>query len=205
MIKRTNEEWLDALRGPERNGALEDLRALLVRGLGRSLGGDRVDQATVEDLVQDALLRILGGVDSFLGECRFTTWAHRIAIRVAFSELRRRRWRDVSLEEMIEVTKTYSLPRGLADPDAGTERQATQRMWLGSLREIIDEELTDKQHQAVVAVYLRGMPLEEVARRMGSNRNALYKLLHDARQRIKQRLMVKEGVSPQEFLRAFGE
>jgi RNA polymerase sigma-70 factor (ECF subfamily) len=76
-------------------------------------------------------------------------------------------------------------------------------MLLSTLRRIIATELTDKQRQALVAVRIHGMPLEEVARRMGTNRNALYKLLHDARQRLKKRMMA-EGLSPQEMLAAFG-
>jgi RNA polymerase sigma-70 factor (ECF subfamily) len=62
--------------------------------------------------------------------------------------------------------------------------------------------LTDKQRTALVATRIHGMPLEEVARRMGTNRNALYKLLHDARQRLKKK-MEAEGLSPEEVLHAF--
>jgi RNA polymerase sigma-70 factor (ECF subfamily) len=74
---------------------------------------------------------------------------------------------------------------------------------LSTLSRIIATELTDKQRQALVAARIHGMPLEEVARRMGTNRNALYKLLHDARQRLKKRMM-DEGLSPQDVLAAFG-
>jgi len=75
-------------------------------------------------------------------------------------------------------------------------------MLLSTLRRIIATELTDRQRQALVAARFHGMPLEEVARRMGTNRNALYKLLHDARQRLKKRMMA-EGLSPQAVLAAF--
>ena len=95
------------------------------------------------------------------------------------------------------------IPDTLADPAAGPEQQAIQRMLLSTMRRIIATELTDKQRQALVAVRIHGMPLEEVARRMGTNRNALYKLLHDARQRLKKRMMA-EGLSPQDMLAAFG-
>jgi RNA polymerase sigma-70 factor (ECF subfamily) len=232
MTERTNQEWLDALRGPGRDEALADLRALLVRGLGYALAGyPSVDDSILEDFAQDALLKILDGLDSFRGESRFTTWAQKIAVRVAFTELRRHRWRDVSLDEMIGSRKadpstplrtgpSTALRRGpstgsgrssgprfipdtLADPSAGPEQQAIQRMLLSTLRRIIATELTDKQRQALVAVRIHGVPLEEVARRMGTNRNALYKLLHDARQRLKKRMMA-EGLSPQEMLAAFG-
>jgi RNA polymerase sigma-70 factor (ECF subfamily) len=204
MIERTNQEWLAALRGPERDEALADLRALLVRGLGYALAGHPgVDNSALEDFVQDALLKILAGLDSFRGESRFTTWAQKIAVRVALTELRRHRWRDVSLDEMTGSPDVDSIPDTLADPSAGPEQQAIQRMLLDTLRRIIATELTDRQRQALVAARIHGMPLEEVARRMGTNRNALYKLVHDARQRLKKRMMA-EGLSPQEVLAAFG-
>jgi RNA polymerase sigma-70 factor (ECF subfamily) len=213
MTERTNQEWLAALRGPGRDEALADLRALLVRGLRYALASwSVVDEAILEDFAQDALLKILDGLDSFRGESRFTTWAQKIAVRVALTELRRHRWRDVSLDEMTGspdadpstgVRRRLLLPDTLADPSAGPEQQAIQRMLLSTLRRIIATELTDKQRQALVAARFHGMPLEEVARRMGTNRNALYKLLHDARQRLKKRMMA-EGLSPQDMLAAFG-
>jgi RNA polymerase sigma-70 factor (ECF subfamily) len=213
MTERTNQEWLAALRGPGRDEALADLRALLVRGLRYALASwSVVDEAILEDFAQDALLKILDGLDSFRGESRFTTWAQKIAVRVALTELRRHRWRDVSLDEMTGspdadpstgVRRRLLLPDTLADPSAGPEQQAIQRMLLSTLRRIIATELTDKQRQALVAARFHGMPLEEVARRMGTNRNALYKLLHDARQRLKKRMMA-EGLSPQDVLAAFG-
>lgn len=43
----------------------------------------------------------------------------------------------------------------------------------------------------MMAVMQGGMPLQEVAVRMGTNRNALYKLLHDARQRLQRRMLRK--------------
>jgi RNA polymerase sigma-70 factor (ECF subfamily) len=204
MIERTNQEWLAALRGPGRDKALGDLRTLLVRGLGYALAGrPGIDSSTLEDFAQDALLKILDGLDSFRGESRFTTWAQKIAVHVAFTELRRHRWRDVSLDEMTGSSGADFIPDTLADPSAGPEQQAIQRMLLSTLRRLIATELTDKQRQALVAVRIHGMPLEEVARRMGTNRNALYKLLHDARQRLKKRMMA-EGLSPQDMLAAFG-
>ncbi len=207
MAKRSNEEWIAALSepGPEHDAALEDLRALLVRGLGYALSSrSNVDDAVLEDFAQDALLKIQAGLDTFRGESHFTTWAQKIAVRVAYSELRRHRWRDVSLEEVTEFSDSDFVPRMMADPSAGPEQQTIQRTVLETLRRVIDEDLTEKQRQALVAIKIRGMPLEEVARRMGTNRNALYKLLHDARQRLKNQLTA-EGLSPEEILAAFEE
>jgi hypothetical protein len=65
---RNNEEWLAALRGPEKEAALADLRGLLVRGLRAALHG-RVGgvEPSVEDFAQEALLKILDNLDSFRG------------------------------------------------------------------------------------------------------------------------------------------
>ena len=205
MKERTNQEWLTELQGPERDEALADLRAFLVLGLRYALSSrSGVDEATIEDFVQEALLRILDNLLSFRGESRFTTWAQKIAVRVAYTELRRRRWQDVSLEGLIEAQGLDFVPSAMVDKSAGPQQQTRQRLFVETLQRLIATELTDKQRQALVATQIRGMPLEEVARRMGSNRNALYKLLHDARQRLK-RQMEAEGLSPQDILAAFSE
>jgi RNA polymerase sigma-70 factor (ECF subfamily) len=79
-----------------------------------------------------------------------------------------------------------------------------QNTVLTELRRMIDEDLTDRQREAVVAVILEGMPIAEVARRMGTNQNALYKLLHDARKKLKRR-MEAAGLSAKEVLAVFDE
>ena len=203
MQERTNEQWLAELRGPNPDEALADLYGLLVRGLRAALGGraDGVD-ANIGDFAQEALIKIMSNLDSFRGESRFTTWAKKIAMNVALTELKRRRWRDVSLQDLLD--RRTATGRGLADPQLTPEQVAFQNMVLAKLRGIIDEELTDKQREAVVAVILEGMPIAEVARRMGTNQNALYKLLHDARKKLK-RQMEASGLSAKEVLTVFDE
>src|SRR5918995_1430961 len=198
MRERTNEQWLADLRGPNPDVALADLYDLLVRGLRAALG-DGVE-ADVGDFAQEALIKITGNLDSFRGESRFTTWAQKIAMNVALTELKRMRWRDVSLQELLAGHQGTG--RGLADLQLTPEQVAFQNIVLAEVRGIIDKELTDRQREAVVAVILEGMPIAEVARRMGTNQNALYKLLHDARKKLKLR-MEAVGLPPQEVLAAF--
>ncbi len=199
--ERTNQEWLADLRGPRQEEALADLRHALLTGLGYALASySNVRDDDLEDFVQDALLRITAKLDTFRGESRFTTWAQKIAVRVAVSELRRKRWQDVSLDELTTGdSDTAIVPSFLADLSAGPEKQATQHILLEWLERIIAEELSERQRRALVAVHIHGMPFEETARRMGTNRNALYKLLHDARRRLKERLLLR-GISAQEML-----
>ena len=201
---RSNEEWLTALRGPGQEEALSDLRVLLARGLGYALAGRaNVREADIQDFVQDSLLKILGALDSFRGESQFLTWAQKIAVHVAFTELRRRRWKDVSLENVTQgAEESDFIPETLSDKRDGPEKQAIQNDMLRALRRIITEELTEKQRQVLVAVQINGMPMQEVADRMNTNRNAIYKLMHDARRRLKKRMMT-EGMSPEEMMAAF--
>ena len=207
MVKtpqKTNQEWLDSLQGPERDEALTELRAVLTRGLTYAMR-DRtsVTEADVEDFVQDALLKVLDNLNTFRGESRFTTWANKIAVHVALSELRRRRWKDVSLQDLTsQDAQEDFVPAVAADPGPLPERKVTQRMLMELVMRLIAEQLTDRQRQAMQAVMMHGMNLQEVAVRMGTNRNALYKLLHDARKRLKKHLLA-EGLSPQEILAAF--
>ena len=203
MRERTNEQWLAELRGPNPGRALADLYDLLVRGLKAALGsyGSGVE-ANVGDFAQEALIKITGNLDSFRGESRFTTWAQKIAMNVALTELKRRRWRDVSLQDLF--AQREAADRGPAETQLTPEQLALQNTVLHELRRMVDEELTDRQREAVVAVLLEGMPISEVARRMGTNQNALYKLLHEARKKLK-RQMQAAGLSPQEVLATFEE
>ncbi len=191
------------LRGPNPDGALADLYDLLVRGLGAALGGYGGGvEANFGDFAQEALIKITGNLGSFRGESRFTTWAQKIAINVALTELKRRRWRDVSLQELF--ARRGAADRGPAETQPAPEQLALQDTVLQELRRMVDVELTDRQREAVVAVLLEEMPISEVARRMGTTQNALYKVLHDARKRLKRR-MEAAGISPREMLEVFDE
>jgi RNA polymerase sigma factor (sigma-70 family) len=185
---RENASWIRDLRagGPVQAEALTDLRGLLLRGLGTSFQarGD-TDQAFVEEVVQQALMHILDHLEQFQGRSRFTTWAMAITVRLAMSALRRKRWQDVSLESMTALSE--GAPAWDRDDTTSPAQHAEQHALVETLSRLIDEALTEKQWMALTAE-LGGMPVEEIARRMGSKVNAVYKLLHDARQRLKHGL-----------------
>jgi len=205
MVQRTNQEWLTDLRGSAREETLVDLAAILVRGLRYALS-DRADVTAedVEDFIQDTLIRILDKLDTFRGESQFTTWAHKIAIRIAFTELRRRRWRDVSLDAIVNrYNSSDYTPPLLRDMGASLETSAAMELLAVTLWRLIEEKLSERQRRALIAVTFEAMPLEEVARRMGTNRNALYKLLHDARKKLKGALL-QESISVQDILETLG-
>lgn len=209
MVQRTNQAWLKALRatGPSYDQAIADLHQILLNGLQRGML-HRINttapefETQAEDFVQEALLRILDNLDSFAGRSRFTTWAHKIAASVTYTELRRKRWRDPSLDAMMETESGIYTPSFMADPAPRPEKRAEQAEILQRVNQIIQQELSDKQRTALVASVLEGRSGSEVADLMEMNANAVYKLIYDARARLKA-LLTEEGLSPEEIMATF--
>jgi len=209
MATRTNQAWLSDLRaeGERRNAALDDLRVIIQKGLPYALSrwlspSQPQFESLVEEVTQETLLRVLDQLDTFEGRSQFTTWVHKIAVRIALTELRRKRWRDSSLDELTE-NEDIPPPQGLlADSHAGPDVAAERADMLERVRRVIEEELTDRQRQALVLLGLQDMPMEDAARKLKTNRNALYKLLHDARLRLRTRLAL-EDISPHDVLALF--
>lgn len=210
MPKRANEEWIADLQaeGLQRESALADLRQVILTALPYALNkwlssNDPRYPALAEEVAQDTLLRVLDRLETFEGRSLFTTWVHKIAVRIALTELRRKRWENVSLDDLVEGEDNAPLVGLMIDRQAATPEELVEGADLMQrIQRIIAEELTDKQRQAMLAVAIKGMPLEEVARRMGTNRNALYKLMHDTRLRLKRRL-AQEGLTLEDVLSAF--
>jgi RNA polymerase sigma-70 factor (ECF subfamily) len=206
---RSNEQWIDALRsaGPAQEAALGDLRAVIMKGLPYALSkylspADPAFDSLVENTAQETLLRVVANLETFEGRSKLTTWAQKIAIRLALTELRRKRWEDVSLESLVDPDGSLDRLNLMAEGGAGPEDRAEQVDLAERVMQIIREELTERQREAMIAIAIRGMPISVVAEKMDTNRNALYKLLHDARLRLKSR-MALEGLSPEEVLASF--
>lgn len=207
---RTNEQWISDLGspGPAREAALADLRAQVLAGLPRALSpflspADPRFEPLAEETAQETLLRVLDRLHTFEGRSQFTTWVYKIALRIALSELRRQKWRDVSLDDLLDEKDDQPARTRLeASPAISPEQAAERADMLQRVERIIQEELTPHQRTALIAASTGGMPLEEVARRMGMQRNALYKLLHDGRLRLKRRLE-REGITAGEVMAMF--
>jgi len=196
----TNEEWVKALSQPVDEQAVELLRSKLIKGLKPALYKyvDRELDQFVEDVAQDALLKILDNIDSFRGESKLLTWAMKIAVREGLTELRLKRYDDSSLEDFKHAEESgrdeltsLTFASDTPDPEQATHEQLA----LQKVLKIINEELTEKQKRAMNALMIQGLSITVVADQMDTNRNALYKLVHDARLKIKDRLEV-EGISP---------
>lgn len=213
---RTNQEWIDDLNssGSVQEAAIADLRELLLRAalyfFSRNLGDfqglsrEEILQRA-EDCAQDALLAVLNHLSDFRGDSKFSTWAYKFAINFAMMTARHERWKSVSLDELASSDESNLLERLMQDKADGSapERSAIQTEAQRIIQDAIEHDLTEKQRQVFVLVSIHGVPLDEVVRYMGTNRNAVYKLLHEARRKLKDGLMA-HGFDATEMLALFG-
>jgi RNA polymerase sigma factor (sigma-70 family) len=194
---RSNEAWLQELRGggPLATAAQADLSALVREAVRKAVAGSgTVDEATLDDLVQVAVVHVLRHLGRFEGRSRFTTWAWSVAVRAALSELRKAAYRasGEALEAGQELTSTALPPHG------GLERAEIVAL----MHRVIDRELSERQRTALLGE-LEGTPRPELQQRLGVNPNAYHKLLHDARQKLRTGLC-EIGICDDEVREAFG-
>jgi RNA polymerase sigma-70 factor (ECF subfamily) len=214
-MERTNPMWLNDLSdgNPHQAEALDELRHYLKRGVMsylftrsdlKYLSEAELEQMS-EDFVQEALLKIQANLDSFRGNSKFTTWAAKVATNHTISELRRARWRDLSLDAITdagtslqEILLADSAQGG--NPDMQNERK---QVW-ETIADVIENDLTERQRQVLSAIHFENIPMAEVARLLETNTNNIYKLLHDARLKLKGRLAAL-GLEPQYILKLFSD
>jgi RNA polymerase sigma-70 factor, ECF subfamily len=184
--------WPRSLRANGRAGeeAVARLHALLLRAarfeVARrrpTLPRLRVDELDdiAREIAEDALVSVLGRLDEFGGDSRFSTWAYKFAVREAAAKLRRRAWQARGLPGEPEAGSLLAS----IDPEAGT--QAEQRELL-ALQTAIGDTLTPHQRRVLVALALNDVPIDVLAERLGSTRGALYETLRDARRKLRGHL-----------------
>jgi RNA polymerase sigma-70 factor, ECF subfamily len=184
-------EWLRDLRseGAVRDEAIERLHALLLRAarfeVSRRrhtlphLRGNELDDIALE-AADDALMSVLRRLDDFRGASRFTTWAYKFGLLEAAVKLRKRAWqgREVPLEP-----DTWNV---FSSTGLGPEATMEQGELLRAVEHAIAEELTPHQRRVLVALAVEGLPIDVLAERLETTRGALYKTLHDARQKLRR-------------------
>jgi RNA polymerase sigma-70 factor, ECF subfamily len=187
-------EWVRALAGTgsRREEATARLHGLLVRialaDAGRRGPRLRITGPELEDLAYqaaaDALLAITAKLGQFRGESRFTTWAYKFVIFEVSAKLGRHFWRHPAVR--FDAEDWDRLPDRFGfEP----EREAEWGDLLAALRRAVDTELTPRQREIFVALVLNGVPLDALVVKLASNRNAIYKMLFDARRKLRAALV----------------
>jgi len=193
-LDRESAEWLGALEGSGalRDAALGRLHALLLRvaraEAGRRASGMGVSGPELEDVAQqaadDALLAILRKLGQFRGDSRFTTWAYKFVVVEVASKLTRHAWRKAAPGRVEEDWDLLPDRFGFGPAEA-----AEWEEMFAELRRAVHQDLTSRQRRIFVAIVLQGVPLDVLVQELGSNRNAIYKSLFDARRKLRARLV----------------
>jgi RNA polymerase sigma-70 factor, ECF subfamily len=189
LLDDESRTWLRDLRdaGSARDDAIARLHALLLRAarfeVARrratlpQLRGDELDDIAMQ-AADDAVVGVLRRLDDFRGASRFTTWAYKFALLEAAVALRKRAWqgRELPLEP-----EAWSLFAG----GSHTEEEVESGELLTAIRDAVQQDLTPRQRQVLVALAINGVPIDVLADRLGTTRGALYKALHDARRKLR--------------------
>ncbi|KRC84634.1 RNA polymerase subunit sigma-24 [Terrabacter sp. Root85] len=185
-------DWVEALTGggPEQSAALRELHTLMLRAAAHQVWRMRpalpdpspsaVD-VIVNQAADEAMTALLAKLHTFEGRSRFTTWAFKFAILQAATEVRRLQWqhREVELRDL----DVPSAPRH-EDPELYAEGNDLAAAVAAAMRGV----LTPYQRRIAIALLVDGIPIDVLADRLGTNRGALYKTLHDLRVRLRAEL-----------------
>lgn len=184
-------EWVYRLTaaGPVREDAVARLHALMLRAARHrvsrmpdvaALGAARREEV-IHTAADDATVSVLSRLTSFEGRSKFTTWAYKFGILHAGVEARRVAWRgrEIDLHDAPEPRQSVA-----SSPEAYAEGNDLAR----AARKGLEEALTTHQRRVAVAVLIDEVPIDVLAERLGTTRNALYKTLHDARKRLRAHL-----------------
>jgi len=186
--------WLRRLEasGGERQAAERELHARLVRialaevrrrSASTPVAGPELDDVA-HQAAGDAMLAILAKLGDFRGESRFITWAYRFVILEVSSKLGRHYWRDPPVA--LDAGQWERLPDRLGiDP----EQQAESAGILAEVRRVVEDDLTAHQRRVFVAIVVDGIPLNALAAELDLGRNAIYKVIFDARRKIRRALV----------------
>ena len=190
---RESSEWLRTLSagGAEQDAAEARLHRLLIRVSASELHRRRtqldVTGPELDDMAHqaaaDALVSITARLGQFRGESRFTTWACKFAIFEVSAKVGRHFWRRPQLPYDTEDWEALPDRFGFDAADGAEAREL-----VAALRAAVDEELSERQRTAFVAIVLNGVPADALAVQLGSNRNAIYKTLFDARRKLRTAL-----------------
>lgn len=225
MSRRTDQEWVSDLQagGQAQRQAFADLGRYLYTVVYNYLRKRRtsllrlqqLDHAELKELArgftQEALQTVWEKLSTYEGRGKLTSWAATIAVRTAAYELRKPYWREGRMPQSLAHDPDND-PEEWGGPDQewwetqrlSPEVQAQTAEVLNLIETAIEQDLSERQRFAFVAQFLEGRSSDEIAGELGVTRNAVYLLIHEARKKIKRRL-VEAGHTPEDVLRVFQE
>jgi RNA polymerase sigma-70 factor (ECF subfamily) len=145
------------------------------------------EDAEAEDVVQEAWVRALEGLDNFRGESAFATWLTRILINEAYGRVRRRKPSVDFTVEAEPAIRAHILkfPAASSRPDPETT-VADKQMRLMLERAI--DALPEPFRVIFIARVVEEMSVEETATLFGLKPETVKTRLHRARAKLREAL-----------------
>ncbi|MHB8525187.1 MAG: sigma-70 family RNA polymerase sigma factor [Candidatus Acidiferrales bacterium] len=139
-----------------------------------------------QDVSQEAFLKAFEHLPDFQGNSRFYTWLVRIAVNQALMKLRKRRTKDISLDEDIETEDNF-MPREIEDWGPSPEQHFAQDELAGILSRVIGE--LDPAFRLVFQLRdIDELSTEETAEALGLSVPAVKSRLLRARLKLREKL-----------------
>ena len=192
MVRRRLSDDPEVLLDAAQRGDRDALEALLRSVHGRVLAvcqrmlRDPLDAA---DCTQEALVRIVRGIDGFDGRSSFSTWCHRVAATTALDEIRRRGRRPMTVPET--TTEPASSATSPEDSVITTDAMRDIGDVLATLPEefrqaVVLSDVADLDYPSIAE--LLGVPVGTVKSRVARGRAQLRELLGNPTERDERRM-----------------
>jgi RNA polymerase sigma-70 factor (ECF subfamily) len=185
--------WLRELRdvGSCRDAALSRLHGMLLKvcmkeayrraTLVRLAGPELEDVA--HQAADDAMLAVLSKLGNFRGESRFTTWVYRFGVIEVANKVSRHPSNKPQVS--LDAEEWDRLPTNFGDDPL---RKAQHADLIAAVRRAVDESLTERQRHFFVASVVNGIPTDVLAASTDTSLGAIYKIVFDARRKIREHL-----------------
>jgi RNA polymerase sigma-70 factor (ECF subfamily) len=153
-------------------------------GIAYRLVGSREDALEV---VQEAFIHVMRGIQTFRGQSSFRTWLYRIVTHAALDY---RRWRALRVADSLD-SDTSTEPVAQAS-DRSPQEAAADRD-LGAAIDKALSNISEKNRAALILFAIEGMPYKEVADVLGISIGTVMSRIFNARQRLRELLATEIG------------
>ena len=143
------------------------------------------DRDLAEDVAQETFYRAYRSAATYKQIAKFSTWLYTIAINLCRNELRRRKHKFYSLEEMAERDEEAGVRVNIEDEKAKPDRDVEQRE-LGRLIMQAIDQLPEKFRRPLVLRDVEGLSYEETGEILNLPEGTVKSRINRARQRVKE-------------------
>ncbi|MDR2534369.1 MAG: sigma-70 family RNA polymerase sigma factor [Tannerellaceae bacterium] len=129
-----------------------------------------------EELSQDVFMKAFRNLQSFKGESSFSTWLYRIAYNTAISEIRKKKWEYLAIEEaQIENVSEEEIAKAMGLTD---QNEQIKRL------ELAIEKLQPDDKALILLFYMEDKSIEEIGQISALSQSNVKTRLHRIRKKL---------------------